>query len=118
MANAERDYIVEKVKEVLASPSCCPKLKEAAQKYMGALDTPEEKVAGRALIAELQEDVQDIDTALEFFSSDAGKEHFGEVNAAFLALTARRVKADGGKACICDACTAGQAILDKKEVLL
>ena len=78
MVNAERDYIVEKVKEVLASPSCCPELKEAAQKYMDALDTPEEKGAGRALIAELEEDVQDIDTALEFFSSDAGKEHFGE----------------------------------------
>jgi hypothetical protein len=118
MANTERDYIVEKVKEVLASSSCCPELKEVAKKYMDALDTPEEKAAGRALLAELEEDVQDIDTALEFFSSDAGKEYFGEVNAAFLVLTARHVKAEGGKACPCPACTAGQAILDKKEVLL
>ena len=118
MSNAERDYIVENVKEILASSSSCPELKEAAQKYMDALDTPEEKAAGRALIAELEEDVQDIDTALEFFSSDAGKKHLGEINAAFLVITARHVKAEGGKACPCGACTAGQAILDKKEVLL
>ena len=24
MANAERDYIVEKIKEVIAAPCCCP----------------------------------------------------------------------------------------------
>ena len=118
MANAERDFIVEKVKEVLTSSSCCPELKEVAQRYMDALDTPKEKEAGRLLIAELEEDVQDIDTALEFFSSDAGKEQLGELNAAFLALTARHVKAGGGKTCICPACTAGQAILDKKDILL
>ena len=53
MANAERDYIVEKVKEVLAAPSCCQELKAA-----------------------------------------------------------------GGKICFCPACTAGQAILDKKDILL
>jgi hypothetical protein len=118
MASSERDFIVEKVKELLAASSCCPELKEAAQKYLDAVDTPEEKTAGRFLIAELEEDVQDIDTALEFFNSDEAKELLGEVNAAFVAITAKRVKADGGKTCICPACTAGQAILDKKAVLL
>ena len=41
MANAERDFIVEKVKEVLAAPSCCPELKAAAQTYLDVLDTPD-----------------------------------------------------------------------------
>lgn len=58
MANAKRDFIVEKVKEVLAAPSCCPELKDAAQKYLAALDTADEKAAGKILIAELEEDVQ------------------------------------------------------------
>ena len=47
MSNAERDYIVEKVKEVIAAPSCCPELKAAAQTYLDVLGTPDEKEAGR-----------------------------------------------------------------------
>jgi len=118
MENAERNFIVEKVKEVLAAPSCCAELKIAAQKYLEALDTPEEKAAGKFLIAELEEDVQDIDSVLVFFSSDAGRKYFGAETAAELAETAKKVKAAGGKTCFCPACEAGQAILDKKEVLL
>ena len=56
MANAERDFIVEKVKEVLAAPSCCPELKAAAQTYLDVLGTPDEKEAGKLLVAELEEE--------------------------------------------------------------
>jgi len=118
MANAERDFIIAKVKEVLAAPSCCAELKEAAQKYLDALDTPEEKEAGKFLVAELQEDVQDIDSVIVFFSSDAGRDYFGAETAAELTETAKKVKAAGGKTCFCPACAAGQAILDKKDILL
>ena len=122
MANAKRDFIVEKVKEVLAAPSCCPELKDAAQKYLAALDaaldTADEKAAGKILIAELEEDVQSIDDTLAFFCSDAAKEIFGAETAANMAETARKVKATGAKICFCPACTAGKAILDHKETLL
>lgn len=118
MATAERDFIVEKVKEVIAAPSCCPELKAAAQTYLDVLDTPDEKEAGKLLVAELEEDVQSIDDTLEFFSSDAGKAVFGAEAAAKMVETAQKVKAAGGKICFCPACSAGQAILDKKAVLL
>ena len=118
MANAKRDFIVEKVKEVLAAPSCCPELKDAAQKYLAALDTADEKAAGKILFAELEEDVQSIDDTLAFFCSDAAKEIFGAETAANMAETARKVKATGAKICFCPACTAGKAILDHKETLL
>ena len=118
MENAKRDFIVEKVKEVLAAPSCCPELKDAAQKYLAALDTADEKAAGKNLIAELEEDVQSIDDTLAFFCSDAAKEIFGAETAANMAETARKVKASGEKICFCPACTAGKAILDNKEALL
>ena len=101
MANAKRDFIVEKVKEVLA-----------------ALDTADEKAAGKNLIAELEEDVQSIDDTLAFFCSDAAKEIFGAETAANMAETARKVKASGAEICFCPACTAGKAILDNKEALL
>ena len=118
MANAERDFIVEKVKEVLAAPSCCPELKAAAQTYLDVLGTPDEKEAGKLLVAELEEDVQDIDSVLAFFSSDDGKAYFGAEKATEMAEAAKKVKEAGGKTCFCPACTAGQAILDKKGVLL
>ena len=118
MANANRDFIVEKVKEVLAAPSCCPELKDAAQKYLAALDTANEKAAGEILIAELEEDVQSIDNTLAFFCSDAAKEIFGAETAANMAETAKKVKASGEKICFCPACRAGKAILDNREALL
>ena len=118
MANAERDCIVKKVKEVIAAPSCCKELKDAALKYLDALDTPDEKAAGKLLIAELEEDVQTLDDTMEFLSSDAAKEILGAEAVASMMETGKKVKAAGGKICFCPACTAGQAILDKKEVLL
>ena len=118
MANADRDYIGDKVKEVLAAPSCCPELKEAAQTYLDVLDTPDEKEAGKLLAAELEEDVQSIDDTLAFFSSDEGKAIFGAEAAAAMVEMGKKIKAAGGKICFCPACTAGQAILDKKDVLL
>lgn len=97
MANAKRDFIVEKVKEVLAAPSCCPELKDAAQKYLAALDTADEKAAGKILIAELEEDVQSIDDTLAFFCSDAAKEIFGAETAANMAETREKLKRQGPK---------------------
>lgn len=118
MTNAERDFIVEKVKEVIAAPSCCAELKAAAQTYLDTLDTADEKEAGKLLVAELEEDVQDIDSVLAFFSSDAGKAYFGAEMATEMAETAKKVKAAGGTTCFCPACAAGKAILDKKEILM
>ena len=118
MAKAEREFIVEKVKEVMAAPSCCQELKDVAQKYLDALDTPDEKAAGKLLIAELEEDVQSLDDTMDFLSSDAAVEILGAEAVASMVETGKKVKAAGGKICFCPACTAGQAILDKKEVLL
>ncbi len=118
MTEEEREFIVDRVKELLEAPSCCQELRVVAQGYLAALDTPGEKKAGETLIAELEADVQDIDSVLALFTSDAGKKMFGENAAAHLAETAIKVKAAGGKTCFCPACAAGQAILDAKELLL
>lgn len=117
MSEEERKFIVDRVKELLEAPSCCRELKVVAQGYLDALDTPGEKKAGETLLAELEEDVQDIDSVLALFTSEAGKTMFGEKAAAHLAKTAVKVKAAGGKTCFCPACAAGQAILDARELL-
>lgn len=110
--------LLEKVRELIAAPSCCPEAKAAGQALLDAVGTDKEADAARALIAELEEDVCSADDALAFFDSEAGVKFFGAERAAGLADAARKVKESGGKYCPCPACTAGGALLDNKADLL
>ena len=111
------EAIVEKVKALIAAPSCYAGLKKIAEEYIAALGSDREKEAGRKLVAELEADVQTIDDVLAFFESDAGEKTFGAKQAAAYAAHAREVKAKGGKWCECPACAPGREILDRKEEL-
>lgn len=110
--------LLEKVRELVAAPSCCPEAKAAGQALLDAAGTDKEADAVRALIAELEEDVCSVDDALAFFESETGVKFFGAERAGALAAAARKVKAEGGKYCPCPACTAGGVLLDHKEDLL
>ena len=103
------EAIVEKVKALIAAPSCYAGLKKIAEEYIAALSSDREKEAGRKLVAELE--------VLAFFESDAGEKTFGVKQAAAYAAHAREVKAKGGKWCDCPACAPGREILDRKEEL-
>jgi len=110
--------LLEKVRELVAAPSCCPEAKAAGHALLDAAGTDKEADAVRALIAELEEDVCSVDDALAFFESENGVKFFGAERAGALAAAARKVKAEGGKYCPCPACTAGGALLDQREDLL
>lgn len=69
------EAIVEKVKALIAAPSCYAGLKKIAEEYIAALGSDREKEAGRKLVAELEADVLSIDDVLAFFESDAGKKN-------------------------------------------
>ena len=73
--------LIEKVKEVIAAPSCCPDAKAACQAYLDAVGTDGEKAAQDAMIAELKEDVTSIEGFIAFSASDTGKKIFGETQA-------------------------------------
>ena len=51
------EAIVEKVKALIAAPSCYAGLKKIAEEYIAALGSDREKEAGRKLVAELEADV-------------------------------------------------------------
>ena len=53
-----------------------------------------------------------------FASSEKGAEVFGAEQAKSMAEAGKASKANGGKYCICPACSAGGAILDKKNEIL
>ena len=110
--------LIQKVKDVIAAPSCCAEAKAAAQSYLDALGTDGEAAAAKALLAELDEDVCSIGDLIAFAESDKGKAIFGAEKAAGMAAAAKKAQADGVKYCICPACTAGGAILDNRDLLL
>ena len=86
MAN---EAIIAKVKDIIAAPSCCAELREAAEKYLEAVGTEAQKPAAEALIAELKEDVCALEDVLHFFDSEAGAQVFGPEKAKAMADTAR-----------------------------
>ena len=110
--------IIEKVKDLIAAPSCCAPLKALAEEWLKAVGTPDEKALSKKLVAELEADVQKAADCLAFFDSEAGR---AKVGAEFAANMAKHFKelVDAGEVwCDCPACKAGRAILDNKELIL
>ena len=113
----DKRTLIEKLEALRTSPSCYPDLKQAVKNYLVALAA--EQVAAKNLIAELEEDVVDIDTLIKNVSDT---EHvikfFGVEGAKLFTENAYKLKASGAKYCNCKACTIGLEILDNKDVLL
>ena len=109
--------IKEKVQELIKAPSCYVGLKNAAEDWLKAEGTADEKAASGKLIAELEADVQSIDDVIGLFGSEAGRKIVGAETAAQMLAHFQDVKAKGGKWCDCPACAAGRVILDNRNVM-
>ncbi len=113
-----KEYIIEKVTELISAPTCCAEAKDAGQNWLKAVGTDREADAAKILIAELEEDIMPIEKLISFAGSEAGAQVFGEEKAKQVQTHAKDVKASGAKFCDCPACAACEAILEKKEALL
>ena len=102
--------MIEKVKAVIAAPSCCAELRAVAEEWLLAVGTDGEKEASAKLIAELEEDVSTLDDVIPFFESETGAQFFG--------ADVAKAKAEGATYCLCPACQAGASILAEKDSLL
>ena len=118
MDKAILDAVVEKTRDLIASPTCCADAKAAAQVWLDALGTGREAAAAQAYIAELEEDIMPIDNLIAFADSEAGQRYFGAEKAAGIVAHAKEIKAAGAKYCDCPACAAAEAILEHKAALL
>ena len=118
MSQSGKDYVIEKVKEMMNAHSCCAEAKAAGQAWLNAIGTDKETEQAKNLIVELEEDLMPIDQLIAFADSEAGAQVFGKEMAANVAAHARDIKAAGAKYCDCPACAAVAAILGKKEELL
>ena len=84
------EAIIEKVKAIINAPSCCAEAKEAANKWLEAVNTEKQDEAAKALIEEIAADIIPIDGLIAFAGSEDGKKIFGEEKAAESRLTRRR----------------------------
>ena len=112
-----RDDLKAKVEELIAAPSCCQAVKDAAQAWLDTYDDGNRnQAAARELVKVLEESVNSIDDTIGFFESDRAKEFFGDKLPEMLEGI-KAAKANGEKYCTCDACQIGAQILAKKDYL-
>lgn len=114
----DKQALIEKLKTIAASPSCCDELEEMIKKYFDALGTVDEKTAAENLIDELKADVVRIEQLVLFAHSNNAIEMFGAARAKIFAANADKLRASGAKYCNCLACTLGLEVLEHKDILL
>ena len=104
--------------DLLAAPSACKEIKEAAQNYLDAIGKEGEAEAAKAYVAELEADIMPIDGLIAFAESDMGAKVFGADGVKNVLIHAKERKEAGEKYCDCPACAACEALLNKKDEIL
>ena len=110
--------IQELTADLLAAPSACKEIKEAAQNYLDAVGKEGEAEAAKASVAELEADIMPIDGLIAFAESDMGAKVFGADGVKNVLIHAKERKEAGEKYCDCPACAACEALLNKKDEIL
>ena len=118
MEQSVREYVSEKVKELMSAPSCCAEAKTACENWLKAAGTDQEAEQTKKLIAELEMDIMPVDGLIAFAGSEAGAKVFGAEKAKQIEAHRKEIKAAGAKYCDCPACAAAEAILEKKDQML
>ena len=110
--------IQELTADLLAAPSACKEIKEAAQNYLDAVGKEGEAEAAKAYVAELEADIMPVDGLIAFAESDMGAKVFGADGVKNVLIHAKERKEAGEKYCDCPACAACEALLNKKDEIL
>ena len=110
--------IQELTADLLAAPSACKEIKEAAQNYLDAVGKEGEAEAAKAYVAALEADIMPIDGLIAFAESDMGAKVFGADGVKNVLIHAKERKEAGEKYCDCPACAACEALLNKKDEIL
>lgn len=93
--------IQELTADLLAAPSACKEIKEAAQNYLDAVGKEGEAEAAKAYVAELEADIMPIDGLIAFAESDMGAKVFGADGVKNVLIHAEERKEAGEKYCDC-----------------
>ena len=114
----DKQELIKRIKAMAAAKTCCPDLKRAVQDYLIALGKPDEKIAAKNLIAEIEEDIMPIEELATFARSARAIQILGKEGARKLLAHVDELGTSGAKYCDCPACTHAAEILKHKEILL
>ena len=70
MEQSVREYVSEKVKELMSAPSCCAEAKTTCENWLKAAGTDQEAEQTKKLIAELEMDIMPVDGLIAFAGSE------------------------------------------------
>ena len=110
-----KQTLIERLKEMSASPSCCDVVKQAVKVYLASLAF--EKIAVDNLLAALEDNLVDVDEMLQTAHSGEAVKCFGVEGAKKFTDNAEALKASGAQYCNCLACTVAREVLDNKDLL-
>lgn len=108
----DKKEIIEKTKKLLEAPTCCVELKKVANEWLNAIDTEEEEKQTKVYLQELKEDIMPIDQLIDFASSNAGKQYFGEKKASEIVEHGQEIKKQGALYCDCPACAIVEELIN------
>ena len=110
-----KQTLIEHLKNMVESPSCCDVVKQAFKVYLASLAL--ERIAVDNLITALEDNLVDIDEMFATAHSDDAVKYFGVEGAKKFAENAEALKAAGAKYCNCLACSVAAEVLEHKDLL-
>ena len=106
--------LTQLVQALLDAPTSNETVKEFAQSWINAEDTPKQEELTKQLVSVAEQNIALIDETIGFAGSELATQILGEEGAANLLQHAKEIKAEGAEFCDCPGCTAAKHIIDLK----
>ena len=102
------------VQALLDAHTSNPTVKEFAQSWIDAEDTPKQAELTKQLVSVAEQNIVLIDETIGFAGSELATQLLGAEGAANLLQHAKDIKAQGAEFCDCDSCVACKNVIDLK----
>ena len=106
--------LTQLVQALLDAPTSNETVKEFAQSWINAEDTPKQEELTKQLVSVAEQNIALIDETIGFAGSELATQILGEEGAANLLQHAKEIKAEGAEFCDCPGCVAAKNIIDLK----
>ena len=106
--------LTQLVQALLDAPTSNETVKEFAQSWINAEDTPKQEELTKQLVSVAEQNIALIDETIGFAGSELATQILGEDGAANLLQHAKDIKAQGAEFCDCPGCIACKNIINLK----
>ena len=106
--------LTQLVRALLDAPTSNETVKEYAQSWIDAVDTPKQAELTKQLVSVAEQNIALIDETIGFAGSELATQILGAEGAANLLQHAKSIKAQGAEFCDCPGCVACKHVIDLK----